>query len=71
MKFYCILLYKIHRLNFATKTMRLLVVYLYRRSSRYDGLDLRCFKVMNAPHKNIKDNYIDAVKLDYCDQELQ
>ena len=43
----------------------------YRQSSGYDGLDLRCFEVTNAPHKNIKDNDIDAVKLDHCDQELQ
>ena len=37
----------------------------------YDGLDLRYFEVTNAPYKNIKDNNIEAVKLDYCDQELQ
>ena len=46
-------------------------VYTYRRSSGYDGLDLRCFEVTNAPHKNKKDNNIEAVKLDHCDQELQ
>ena len=44
---------------------------VYRRSSDYSGLDLRCFKVTNAPHQIIKDNNIKAVKLDYCDQELQ
>ena len=43
----------------------------YRQSSGYDGLDLRCFEVTNAPHKNIKDNNIEVVKLDHCDQELQ
>ena len=43
----------------------------YRRSSGYDGLDLRCFEVTNAPHQNIKDNNIEAAKLDHCDQELQ
>ena len=43
----------------------------YRRFSGYDGLDLRCFEVTNTPHKNIKDNKIEAVKLDHCDQELQ
>ena len=37
----------------------------------YDGLDLPCFEVTNAPHKNLKDSNIKAVKLDYCDQELQ
>ena len=37
----------------------------------FNGLDLRCFEVTNAPHKNIKDNNVEAVKLDYCDQELQ
>ena len=42
----------------------------YRRSSGYDGLDLRYFEVTNVPHKNIKDNNIEAVKLDHCDQEL-
>ena len=44
---------------------------MYRRSPDYDGLDLRCFKVTSAPHKNIKDNNVEAVKLDHCDQELQ
>ena len=44
---------------------------VYKQSSDYDGLDLRCFEVTNAPHKNMKDNNIEAVKLDYCDQELQ
>ena len=43
----------------------------YRRSSGYNGFDLRCFEVTNAPHKSIKDNNIEAVKLDFCDQELQ
>ena len=43
----------------------------YRQSSGYDSLDLRCFEVTNAPRKNIKDNDIQAVKLDHCDQELQ
>ena len=43
----------------------------YRRSSDYDNLDLRCFEVTNASHKNTKNNNIEAVKLDYCDQELQ
>ena len=36
----------------------------------YDGLDLRCFEITNEPHKNIKDNNFEAVKLDHCDQEL-
>ena len=44
---------------------------IYRRSSGYDGLDLRCFEVTKVPYKNMKDNNIEAVKLDYCDQELQ
>ena len=35
------------------------------------GLDLCCSEVTNAPHKNLKDNNIEAVKLDYCDQESQ
>ena len=35
------------------------------------GLDLCCFEVTNATHKNIKDNNIEAVKLDYCDEESQ
>ena len=43
----------------------------YRRSSGYDSLDLPSFEVTNAPHKNIKDNNIKAIKLDYCDKELQ
>ena len=43
----------------------------YRWSSGYNSLDLRCFEVTNAFHKNIKDNNIEAVKLDYSDQELQ
>ena len=42
----------------------------YRRSSGYDCLDLRCFMVTNTPHKNTKDDNIEAVKLDHCDQEL-
>ena len=46
-------------------------IFIYRRSSGYDDLDLRYFEVTNAPHKNIKDNDIEAVKLDHCDQELQ
>ena len=41
------------------------------RSSSHDSLDLRYFEVTNAPHKNSKDNNIEAVKLDHCDQELQ
>ena len=28
----------------------------YRESSGYDGLDLRCFEVTNAPHKNVKND---------------
>ena len=44
---------------------------LYRKSSGYNGLDLRCFEVTDAPHKNIKDNNIEAVTLEYCNQELQ
>ena len=44
---------------------------VYRQSSGYHSLDLRRFEVTNVPHKNIKDNNIEAVKLDYCDQELQ
>ena len=28
----------------------------YRKPSGYDGSDLRCFEVTNAPHKNIKNN---------------
>ena len=47
------------------------VTAVYRRSSGYNGLDLHCFKVTNAMHKNIKDNNIEAIKLDYCDQELK
>ena len=43
----------------------------YRRSSDYDGLDLRYFEFTNAAHKNTKDNNIEVVKLDLCDQELQ
>ena len=39
----------------------------YRRFSGYDGLDLPCFEITNAPHKNRKDNNIEAVKLGYCD----
>ena len=31
---------------------------------------LTLFRGTNAPHKNIK-NIIEAVELDYCDQELQ
>ena len=41
------------------------------RTSGYDSLNLHCFEVTNAFHKNIKDNNIEAVKLDHCDQELQ
>ena len=44
--------------------------FIYRQFSGYDGLDLRRFEVTNAPHKNIKDNNIEAVKPDHCDQEL-
>ena len=29
---------------------------MYRESSGYDGLDLRCFEVTNAPHKNVKND---------------
>ena len=29
------------------------------------------FEVTNAPHKNMKDNNIEAAKLDHYDQELQ
>ena len=47
------------------------VKVLYRGSSGYDGLDLHCFEVTNAPYKHIKDNNIEAINLDYCDQELQ
>ena len=28
----------------------------YRESSGYDGLDLGCFEVTNAPHKNVKND---------------
>ena len=42
----------------------------HRRSSGYNGLDLCFFEVTNAPYKNIKDNNVEAVKLDHCDQEL-
>ena len=42
---------------------------IYGQSSGYNSLDLCCFEVVNAPHKNIK-NIIEAVKLDHCDQEL-
>ena len=38
---------------------------MYRRSAGYDGLDLRCFEVTNAPHKNKKDDNVAAVKLDF------
>ena len=44
---------------------------IYWRSSGYDGLDLRCFEVINTPHKNLEDDNVEAVKLDYCDQQLQ
>ena len=47
------------------------LVLLYRRFSGYDGLDLCCFEVANAPHKNIIDNNIEAVEPDHCDPELQ
>ena len=46
-----------------------LTLLINRRFSDYDGLGLRCFEVTNAPHKNIKDNNIEAVKLDCCDHE--
>ena len=49
---------------------KLWITKKYKQSLSYDGLDLCCFKVTNAPHKNIKDN-IKAVKLNHCDQELQ
>ena len=29
---------------------------LYRESSGYEGLDLRCFEVTNTPHKNVKND---------------
>ena len=54
-----------HKSNFVKQSPK------YRRSSGYDGLDLRCFEVTSAPHKNIKDNNTETIKLDYCDQELQ
>ena len=41
----------------------------YRRSLGYDGLDLRCFEVTNAPHKDMKDVNTEAVKLNHCDKE--
>ena len=31
----------------------------YRESSGYNGMDLSCFKVTNAPHKNIKDTAVE------------
>ena len=37
----------------------------------YDGLDLYCFEVTKPPHKNMKDNNIEVVKLDHCNQVLQ
>ena len=43
----------------------------YGRSSGYNVLDLRYFDITNAPHKNIKDNNIEPVKLNHCDEELQ
>ena len=44
---------------------------IYRRSSGYNGFDLCCFEITKAFHINIKDDNIEAVKVDYCDQELQ
>ena len=38
-----------------------IIIGKYRRSSDYDGLDLRCFEVTNAQHKNIKDNNNEAL----------
>ena len=37
-------------------SIRKFVVSTYRESSGYDGLDLRCFEVTNAPHKNVKND---------------
>ena len=34
-------------------------------------LDSHCFEVTNAPHKNLKKNNIEAIKLDHGNQELQ
>ena len=37
-------------------TSKLAHFAMYRESSGYDGLDLRCFEVTNAPHKNVKND---------------
>ena len=60
------MLYSTHNLfNTANIIVHIQAVLGLRRSR------LTLFEVTNATHKNIKDNNIEAVKLDYCDQELQ